>query len=112
MGCSFLAEAFVTRFSLHCHSAPIHQIFYPCPPPHIRFQGTLVGLEHTCFALAGMVGPGLGVALLQHPSFGLGGIAAGAAAVFTGLFLFWKQDGGGEATTTTGAATDDKCKAS
>jgi hypothetical protein len=47
-------------------------------------KGTLVGMEHSAHAAAGVFGPGIGTLLLTH-----GGVTAGCAAVFAGVALSW-----------------------
>ena len=55
-------------------------------PP--RLKGTLVGIEHALFALAGMGGPAVGELLLR--TAGLAGFAAAAAAAYALVYLTWK----------------------
>jgi hypothetical protein len=66
-------------------------------------RGTLVGLEHSCFALAGMCGPALGAALLK--ARGVGGVASAGAAAYGALLAFWlsRQPGGGVGAGATSA---------
>ena len=54
-------------------------------PPQLK--GTLVGSEHATFALAGLLGPTPGVAVLERA--GLCGVATGAALVYLSLFVGW-----------------------
>jgi OCT family organic cation transporter-like MFS transporter 18 len=61
-------------------------------------QGTLMGLEHSLFSVAYMVGPQLGVAGLE--AGGVSGLSAICAAVFVVVFtvwtLFYRGDAGAE----------------
>lgn len=54
-------------------------------PPDVK--GTLVGMEHSLYAAAAMVGPPLGVALME--AFGLSIVAAAAGAVYAAVWTAW-----------------------
>ena len=54
-------------------------------------KGTQVGVEHASFAFASLLGPGVGVALLQ--TTGLAGCAAAAAAAYALLYAVWCAKG-------------------
>ena len=54
-------------------------------PSHLK--GSLVGVEHATFALAGLLGPSAGVALLE--SGGLAAVAAAASAAYLALLGCW-----------------------
>lgn len=55
-------------------------------PPELK--GTLVGIEHATFSLAGLFGPQAGVYLLERG--GLSAVAYAAAAVYAVLFAAWR----------------------
>jgi predicted MFS family arabinose efflux permease len=63
------------------------------PPP---YKGTLVGIEHSLFALAGLAGPTCGQAL--HAAAGVSGLAAAGAGAFACLRLFWATQTGRQAS--------------
>jgi len=63
------------------------------------YKGTLMGIEHSVFALAGFLGPACGQAL--HAMAGVSGLAAAGAGTFACLRLFWavnigRHQGGGK----------------
>lgn len=58
-------------------------------------KGTLLGLEHSLFAIARVFGPATGVALLA--SFGVSGVASACSACFFGVFIVLALGGAGRA---------------
>lgn len=56
-----------------------------------NLKGLQVGLEHMLFALGSLIGPGVGVIVLE--AYGLSGCAAAAAAAFAALWLSWRRNG-------------------
>jgi len=55
-------------------------------PPHVK--GTLVGMEHSLFAAAGMVGPAIGVGLMK--GIGIAGLGGIGSFVYVLLILAWQ----------------------
>jgi hypothetical protein len=80
-------------------------------PPEAR--GTLVGIEHSVFALASVLGPAVGVA--ARGAVGLGGVVASASAAYAVLLVLWGGvsarsvssggGGGGSSSSSSGAGT-------
>lgn len=75
-------------------------------PKH--FQGTLMGIEHALFAVAYMVGPKAGVAVLQYG--GISGLALASAGIFTLVLLIWTGwvDGAGKKVMPSEKPADEK----
>ena len=66
-----------------------------------NMQGTLMGLEHSLFAVAYMVGPQLGVVGLE--AGGVSGLSFICSGVFAGVLLVWATMHDGKSSSTSKA---------
>lgn len=69
-----------------------------------NLKGMQVGIEHTTFAFASLLGPSIGVAVLE--TFGLAGCALASSTAYGLLFLSWRARGEAMLPSDDGSISD------
>ena len=70
-----------------------------------EMKGTLLGMEHSLFAVARVFGPSAGVALLT--SGGISGLSFACAGAFAAVLGIWVAAGGGSAKAAAASSSAD-----